>query len=101
MEHYRKLPEIPKLPESRPEDFDDPAVWGHYALCREVADPDMFFPESETRHSDPAKRVCAKCEVRAECLDFALKNNEKFGIWGGLNTKERNELKQKSRRQFR
>ena len=70
----------------------DPAGdWKDAALCAET-DPEAFFPEKggSTRE---AKKVCTSCEVRAECLDFALANDERFGIWGGLSERERRRLK--------
>ncbi len=65
--------------------------WAKKARCLE-ADPDTFFPEKggSTRE---AKRICAGCEVRAECLEYALENDERFGIWGGLSERERRRLK--------
>jgi WhiB family redox-sensing transcriptional regulator len=67
--------------------------WKDRALCAET-DPEAFFPEKggSTRE---AKRVCSSCEVRAECLDFALGNDERFGIWGGLSERERRRLKKR------
>ena len=61
------------------------------ALCAQT-DPEIFFPEKggSTRE---AKKVCAGCEVRAECLAYALNNDERFGIWGGLSERERRRLK--------
>jgi WhiB family redox-sensing transcriptional regulator len=44
-----------------------------------------------------AKRVCARCPVRVECLDYALANNEKDGIWGGTSGRERRRLKAERR----
>ena len=70
----------------------DPAGdWKDAALCAET-DPEAFFPEKggSTRE---AKKVCTSCEVRVECLDFALANDERFGIWGGLSERERRRLK--------
>ena len=60
------------------------------ALCAET-DPDEFFPD---KGSNPraAKRVCGSCEVRAECLAYALEHGERFGIWGGLSERERRRL---------
>jgi hypothetical protein len=46
------------------------AAWRDWALCAEV-DPELFFPETGEL-ADPAKRVCQACEVRAECLRYAL-----------------------------
>lgn len=61
------------------------------ALCAQT-DPEIFFPEKggSTRE---AKKICAGCEVRAECLAYALNNDERFGIWGGLSERERRRLK--------
>ena len=65
--------------------------WQERALCAQT-DPEAFFPEKggSTRE---AKRVCGSCEVRAECLGYALENDERFGIWGGLSERERRRLK--------
>lgn len=74
--------------------FDDGALaWQERALCAQT-DPEAFFPEKggSTRE---AKRVCASCEVRAECLDYALANDERFGIWGGLSERERRKMKRR------
>jgi WhiB family redox-sensing transcriptional regulator len=75
----------------RPEEGDDEQGWQDRALCAQT-DPEAFFPEKggSTRE---AKRVCRNCEVRPECLDFALENDERFGIWGGLSERERRRLK--------
>jgi WhiB family transcriptional regulator, redox-sensing transcriptional regulator len=66
-------------------------AWRENALCAET-DPEAFFPEKggSTRE---AKRVCTGCEVRAECLEFALANDERFGIWGGLSERERRRVR--------
>ena len=68
--------------------------WQDRALCAQT-DPEAFFPEKggSTRE---AKKVCSSCEVRAECLDFALANDERFGIWGGLSERERRKLKKRA-----
>ena len=65
--------------------------WRLDALCAET-DPEAFFPEKggSTRE---AKRVCSGCSVRAECLEFALANDERFGIWGGLSERERRRVR--------
>lgn len=66
---------------------DDLEAWRDRARCAE-ADPDAFFPEKggSTRE---AKKVCVACPVRAECLEYALEHDERFGIWGGLSEQER------------
>jgi len=68
--------------------------WQERALCAQT-DPEAFFPEKggSTRE---AKRVCVSCEVRAECLEYALANDERFGIWGGLSERERRKLKRRA-----
>lgn len=65
--------------------------WQERALCAQT-DPEAFFPEKggSTRE---AKRICLGCEVRDECLEYALSNDERFGIWGGLSERERRRLK--------
>jgi WhiB family redox-sensing transcriptional regulator len=68
--------------------------WQDRALCAQT-DPEAFFPEKggSTRE---AKRVCLSCEVRGECLEYALANDERFGIWGGLSERERRRLKKRA-----
>jgi WhiB family transcriptional regulator, redox-sensing transcriptional regulator len=69
----------------------DEQDWQERALCAQT-DPEAFFPEKggSTRE---AKRICSGCEVRAECLEYALANDERFGIWGGLSERERRRLR--------
>jgi WhiB family redox-sensing transcriptional regulator len=55
-------------------------------------DPDLFYPERGESTSS-AKKVCRACFVRAQCLEFALENGEKFGIWGGLSERERRRIR--------
>ncbi len=69
----------------------DDESWRLSALCGET-DPEAFFPEKGGSTRD-AKRVCTGCDVRAECLEFALSNDERFGIWGGLSERERRRLR--------
>lgn len=70
-------------PAAAPEDL----TWQDKSLCSQ-ADPEAWFPEKggSTRE---AKRICRSCEVRAECLDYALEHDEGFGVWGGLSERER------------
>lgn len=76
--------------------FDEPdqQEWQERALCAQT-DPEAFFPEKggSTRE---AKRICSGCEVRAECLEYALAFDERFGIWGGLSERERRRLKRRA-----
>jgi WhiB family redox-sensing transcriptional regulator len=68
--------------------------WQERALCAQT-DPEAFFPEKggSTRE---AKRICTTCEVRSECLEYALEKDERFGIWGGLSERERRRLKRRA-----
>ena len=68
--------------------------WQTDALCAQT-DPEAFFPEKGGSTRD-AKRICAGCDVRAECLDYALQNDERFGIWGALSERERRKLKRRA-----
>ncbi|MGH9302755.1 MAG: WhiB family transcriptional regulator, partial [Acidimicrobiales bacterium] len=65
--------------------------WQRQANCMGV-DPDLFFPErgASTRE---AKGVCRGCVVREDCLEYALANGEKFGIWGGMSERERRRVR--------
>jgi len=69
-------------------------AWQSNALCAQT-DPEAFFPEKggSTRE---AKRVCAKCDVRAECLEYALEHDERFGIWGGMSERDRRRLRRQA-----
>ncbi len=73
-------------------DLNDAAYdWRDYGACR--TRPDInFFPErgESTRE---AKAVCTTCPVQAICLDVALANSERFGIWGGLSERERRRIR--------
>jgi WhiB family redox-sensing transcriptional regulator len=74
-------------------DVEEELRWQERALCAQT-DPEAFFPEKggSTRE---AKRICTTCAVRSECLEYALGNDERFGIWGGLSERERRRLKRK------
>lgn len=66
-------------------------TWQNKANCMGV-DPELFFPErgASTRE---AKEVCRGCIVKSDCLEYALANGEKFGIWGGLSERERRKVR--------
>ncbi|MDV8000889.1 WhiB family transcriptional regulator [Rhodococcus sp. IEGM 1408] len=73
---------------------DEEESWQEQALCAQT-DPEAFFPEKggSTRE---AKKICTGCEVKAECLEYALANDERFGIWGGLSERERRRIKREA-----
>lgn len=65
--------------------------WMQEALCAET-DPEAFFPEKGGSTRD-AKVVCRSCDVVEECLAYALRTDERFGIWGGKSERERRKMK--------
>ena len=62
--------------------------WEKDAACRDQDIAHLFFP-NRGGTCRPAKAVCAGCPVRSDCLAAAIDNNERDGVWGGLNTEER------------
>ncbi|WP_233091300.1 WhiB family transcriptional regulator [Arthrobacter sp. MSA 4-2] len=86
-------PEWPGLPPAG--GYDDGELgWQSDALCAQT-DPEAFFPEKGGSTRD-AKKVCGACMVRSECLEYALENDERFGIWGGLSERERRRLRKRA-----
>lgn len=65
--------------------------WQDGANCK-GANADLFFPErgASTRN---AKSICRECQVRLDCLEFAITTGEKFGIWGGMSERERRRVR--------
>jgi len=60
------------------------------AACREIPNPEIFFPSAgDTESLKAAKALCNICPVISNCLEYALGNNERYGIWGGKSTRER------------
>jgi WhiB family redox-sensing transcriptional regulator len=91
--HLSVVPDAPAPydPEPLPDEEIPADQWQDKALCAQT-DPEAFFPEKggSTRE---AKKICLGCEVRHECLEYALAHDERFGIWGGLSERERRRLK--------
>ncbi|WP_281279803.1 WhiB family transcriptional regulator [Subtercola boreus] len=73
---------------------DNPLAWQTDSLCAQT-DPEAFFPEKGGSTRD-AKRICQTCEVKSQCLEYALQNDERFGIWGGLSERERRKLRKQA-----
>jgi WhiB family transcriptional regulator, redox-sensing transcriptional regulator len=75
----------------------DPLWWQEFGACAN-ADPEIFFPErgGATR---AARATCKTCDpgIRAECLAYALLNNEQTGIWGGTSERERRKLRSQAK----
>lgn len=71
------------------------AAWRERAACLEY--PAVIFfglddsesPAERRSREDMAKSICTRCEVRQECLEYALATREPYGIWGGLTEIER------------
>lgn len=59
------------------------------------SDPEAWFPGGGTPspEKNPAIRLCQACPVQMLCLQFAMVNNEQYGIWGGLNSRQRSRLR--------
>jgi WhiB family redox-sensing transcriptional regulator len=74
-------------------------AWQDEALCAEV-DPELWFPEKGASTRE-AKRTCMACEVRSECLEYALDNKINHGVWGGKSDRERNAILRKRERETR
>lgn len=86
-----------------------PPMWMDQAACLDPdVDPELFFPpkggmnDYRTNHLSirwPAMAICEQCPVRAECLMYAYKTDQRHGIWGGLTPNSRTLLMTKHRSQ--
>jgi len=70
-------------------------AWMDDATCAKAGDPNSWFPPpgQVSAESQAAVEVCRTCPVRLPCLEFAIDNNERHGIWGGLTKTERAKLR--------
>ncbi len=87
-------PVIKRMIGMDPDSDTNPLAWQRDAICSQT-DPEAFFPEKGGSTRD-AKKICSNCDVRQQCLEYALKNDERFGIWGGLSERERRKLKRRA-----
>ena len=75
--------------------------WRHRAECL-TEDPELFFPVGTTGPAlaqvEEAKKVCRRCEVREECLRWALEAGQDHGVWGGMSEDERRAMKRRASR---
>jgi len=85
---------VPGVRQQVADEEENPLAWQSDSLCAQT-DPEAFFPEKGGSTRD-AKKICASCEVRVRCLDYALENDERFGIWGGLSERERRKLRKRA-----
>lgn len=75
--------------------FTNNEAWTEQAECaKDGPDDSLWYPD---RWGHSAKVICRRCPVKEACLEYALKRGERYGIWGGLNTKERDELRRERR----
>ncbi len=90
-------PDVERKPNvaSQVNDSGTDKEWQKVGLCAQT-DPESFFPEKGGSLRE-AKKICVGCEVKAECLEYALDNDERFGIWGGLSERERRRLKRRTK----
>ena len=76
---------------------DTDTDWRLSAACR-GKDPNIFFLEREGKiKAEEAKTICQRCPVRGPCADYAEKNGERYGIWGGLTREDRRGLRREIR----
>jgi WhiB family redox-sensing transcriptional regulator len=81
--------------------LDNRAEWWSRAACS-TTDPELFFPIASAgpaaQQLAQAKAICARCEIRQACLDYALDAGPIQGVWGGTTEHERRLLRQRGRR---
>jgi WhiB family redox-sensing transcriptional regulator len=74
--------------------------WAAAAACRSVA-VDLFFPAGTTGAAlediRAATRICGRCVVRSDCLEYALASNQEYGVWGGMTEADRKALRRRWR----
>lgn len=74
------------------------AAWRARANCRDE-DPNLFYPGHEgvgrPAKSEKALGICAVCDVREECLEYALETNQEYGVWGGVEEEQRRRLRKR------
>ena len=73
-----------------PKDPPPPDTWQDKAACYGI-DPEIFFPASE-EDASLALSYCTACPIRDICLAWALRNRERYGVWGGLTEQQRRRL---------
>lgn len=77
------------------DDDEDSLEWRDKAECRGTH-PDVFFP-NEGAGTGEAIRICQGCEVKTDCLEYALVNKEEHGVWGGASERERRRILRRRR----
>jgi len=78
--------------------------WQSLGACRNVKNPDMFYPDNYSKRSpevQAAKGVCDRCPVKTACRAYALTHRESEGIWGGLTPTERWRVRREEKERLR
>ncbi|MFC4951236.1 WhiB family transcriptional regulator [Pseudonocardia sp. GCM10023141] len=74
--------------------------WWDRANCRKEQ-PELFFPVGTSGPAliqiAEAKSVCRRCPVVDTCLEWAMVNGLREGIWGGLTEEERRRRRPRTR----
>ena len=87
--------------ELSPEDLEyEGDDWVDKAFCKKnKVDTELFFPD-RGRHNIPGliAVTCQRCEVRKECLAFAIRNEIRHGVWGGTSERQRRRLRREIKR---
>lgn len=76
---------LPSPPPLRPAFFDDDR-----RACRDVVDPNVFFPEKKGGRAARAREICGGCAVRVDCREWGIAY-EVAGVWGGMSAEERDQ----------
>jgi len=84
------MPEIDIDVQSLPTQVSPPDHWQELAACYGL-DPEVFFPTTE-EEAGLALSCCSVCEVRDMCLAWAVRNGERYGVWGGTTEQQRRRL---------
>ena len=78
--------------------IDPSPEWRDRAVCRTIMDLDVFFPpQGGNAAVNAAKEICKTCPVIVECREYAMRNDIKHGVWGGLSELERRRLRRGTR----
>lgn len=69
--------------------------WMEKGLCARIPHPDWWFPGPGQSHK-MAANICGQCPVRTMCLEYALENKERYGVWGGLSEAQRRTIERRN-----
>jgi WhiB family redox-sensing transcriptional regulator len=84
---------MPKQPLARVP-ADTTWFWQDHAACKGADQRIFFHPQHERGRArrmrdHAAKMMCARCPVRIQCADYAVRAHEPYGVWGGLTEEDR------------